>query len=104
MPRKSQKQQVEEAAAAKAAEKAERVRKAQGDTFKFVKEPEAKLPPQAQGIVNLVKAAGKKGITRKDLVEAMEGVIETRQPLGRILTYYQKRLTEIGAVEMTKAE
>lgn len=63
--------------------------------------PSKKLPPQAQTIVNAVEAAGKKGIGRKDLNAALEGVLQTRQPVGRIVTYYQKLLQEVGAVTIT---
>lgn len=75
--------------------------KAEKDTFKYVKESESKLPPQAQGIVNILKAAGKKGLSRTDLIGAMDGTITTKQPMSRILTYYQKRLEETGAVTVT---
>jgi hypothetical protein len=53
-----------------------------------------KLAPQAQAIANIVKAAGPAGLTRKDLVAQMDGVVTTRQPQGRILSYYQKTLTD----------
>jgi hypothetical protein len=60
-----------------------------------------KIAPQAQQIVNLVIAAGKKGVTRKDLVASMDGVVVTRQPQGRILSYYQKLITENAMVTIT---
>lgn len=74
----------------------------ENDVFKAVDpQPtgtEAKIAPQAQAIVNLVIAAGTDGITRKALVESMQGVVQTRQPESRILSYYQKTLTEKGFV------
>ena len=76
---------------------------AAGDKFTFAGEPTSKLAPQAQGIVNIIKEAGKKGCSRAELVAAMEGVITTRQPMQRILAYYQKQLIEVGAVTFTKA-
>lgn len=94
------KEDKEKAAAAREARKA----KAEKDTFVYVNEPESKLPPQAQGIVNILKEKGKKGLSRKDLIDAMTGTIETRQPVGRILTYYQKRLVECGAVKIETKE
>lgn len=60
-----------------------------------------KLPPQAQGIVNILIANGP--TKRAELTKAMEGIIVTRQPMGRILTYYQKRLEQDGFVTITKA-
>jgi len=94
------KDKKEQAAAAREAKE----RKAGADVFTYKGEPESKIAPQAQGIVSLIKEAGKKGIARKNLVDAMKGKIETRQPESRILTYYQKLLVEVGAVEITKAE
>lgn len=94
-------------AAAKA--RAAREARASNDVFKFVKQPgegDKKLPKQAQGIVNILEAAseeGRDGMSRTDLCEAMTQVIETRQPIGRILTYYQKPLVEGGYVEIVKA-
>ena len=76
-----------------------------GDRFKYVGkivEGAKKLAPQAQGIVNLIQAAGKGGITRADLLTGMEGVITTRQPLGRILSYYQEEIAEKGYVTHEK--
>jgi len=69
--------------------------------FKFTgTEPTMKLAPQAQGIVNIIKEA--KQITRADLVTAMDGVITTRQPMGRILSYYQKTIVDCGSVEIVE--
>jgi hypothetical protein len=86
----------EGAAAAREAREAARSK----DVFVYVKESEKKLAPQAAGIVNILKEAGKRGLTRVDLVTAMKGVITTRQPEGRILSYYQKSLVDCGAVEI----
>lgn len=69
------------------------------DTFKFVKgvaEGE-KLAPQARVIVNML-ADHKNGLTREDLAKALEGKLQTRQPIGRIVTYYQKTLVERGYI------
>ncbi len=68
------------------------------DTFFFKKavaEGE-KLAPQARVIVNVLSTSGEKGMSRDDLVSALKGKLVTRQPEGRILTYYQKTLVERG--------
>lgn len=80
-------------------------RTANGDVFKFKESPEGakKLAPQAQGIVDTIKAAGDKGVTRKKLCEALTSVITTRQPIERILTYYQKPLLNEGWITVDKA-
>ena len=106
MPRGSKKKTEEPEESKKPdASEAREARKAKkdADTFTYVGEPEKNLPPQAAAILNIVKEAGKKGISRKDLVAAMEGVVTTRQPLSRILTYYQKRLVEEECVELTES-
>ncbi len=59
-----------------------------------------KLAPQAQGIVNLIEAAGPDGLVRSALTEKMKGVIVTRQPESRILSYYQKQIVEVGCVKI----
>lgn len=89
-----------------AAEKAKeaKVKKSESQVFKSTgNEPSKKLAPQAQGIVNILKEAGKDGLTRLQLVEAMKGVITTKQPESRILSYYQKTLVESGAVTIEDA-
>lgn len=90
------------AAPAVGAMAAERARVAQGDRFTFVADL-AKGAPQAKGIVNILKAAGPKGMTRTELTAAMKGVITTRQPEGRILSYYQKDLMAAGAITIIQA-
>lgn len=82
--------------------KAQRELAASKDVFVY-KADLTKGAPQAKGIVNILKAAGKP-MTRADLVAKMNGVITTRQPLGRILSYYQKDLVAAGAITMSKAE
>lgn len=73
------------------------------DTFEAVADQpsDKKLPPQAQAIVNILIASGP--TKRSDLTKSMEAVVTTRQPMGRILTYYQKRLEQEGYVTITKA-
>lgn len=57
-----------------------------------------KLAPQLQAIANTLEAVGEQGCTRKELVELLSkpGVLTTRQPVGRILSYYQKDLVNFG--------
>jgi hypothetical protein len=64
-------------------------------------EPTKKLPPQAQVIVNAIEAAGDSGIRREELVKNLTGVLQTRQPVGRIVSYYQKLIVEVGAVTVS---
>ena len=63
---------------------------------------ETKLAPQAQTILNAIEAAGKGGIKRPDLVKNLKGVLVTKQPEGRILSYYTKDLLATGCVTLTK--
>ncbi len=75
------------------------------DTFKFVK-PVAegeKLAPQARVIVNVL-SEHKAGITREDLSKALDGKLTTRQPIGRIVTYYQKLLVERGYITIDSVQ
>ena len=60
--------------------------------------PTTKLAPQAMVILNGIEAAGEKGIRRKDLISNITGILVTRQPVGRIVSYYQKELVASGAV------
>jgi hypothetical protein len=75
------------------------------DTFKFVK-PVAegeKLAPQARVIINVL-SEHKAGLTREDLSKALDGKLQTRQPIGRIVTYYQKTLVERGYISIDAVE
>lgn len=84
-----------------------REREAKKDMFTYlgkVLDGAKKLPPQAQAIVNILQAAGDKGLTRQALTEEMNGVVVSRQSLGRILSYYQKQLVDEGYVTFRKSE
>jgi hypothetical protein len=83
------------------------------DRFIFVGDPTKKVAPQAQVIINVIKAADmdgdklrdaakRKGLSRAELVENLKGVLVTKQPEGRILSYYQKLLVEVGSVKLEK--
>ena len=71
-------------------------------TFEFVSDPkeDIKLAPQAKLIVEEVKKAGK--ITRVDLCKALGANpnFKTRQPIERIVTYYQKDLEKAGVLKV----
>lgn len=75
------------------------------DTFRFLKPvgEGAKLAPQARVIVNVLSEF-KDGVTREDLNKALEGKLQTRQPIGRIVTYYQKLLVESGYISIDAVE
>lgn len=91
---------------AMAAARAARDTASQDDKFHYlgkVVEGSKKLAPQAQVIVNAIQAAGKAGISRKDLIANLDGVLTTKQPIGRIVSYYQKSLVDTGHVELRNA-
>lgn len=91
-----------DAAGDKAAKRAAKEATAANDRFVFVKAPE-KGAPQMKAIVTILEAAGTAGLTRAELVKKMEGVVTTRQPLGRILSYYVPEMKEHGYISMTAA-
>ena len=84
-----------------AAEKAPVVPK-KPDLFTFVKQvgKDEKLAPQARVIVNTIETI--KTADREALVKALDGKLQTRQPIGRILSYYQKSLVEAGYLTITE--
>jgi len=59
--------------------------------------PENKLPPQARIIVEQI-ASVKDGFERGQLIARLKPLITTKQPVERILGYYQKRLIEEGYI------
>jgi hypothetical protein len=73
------------------------------DIFTFVKQvgKDEKLAPQARVIVNVLESAGKP-LDREAFVDSLKGKVQTRQPEGRILTYYQKLLVERGYLTITE--
>lgn len=62
-----------------------------------------RVAPQLQAIANALEAAGEAGTTRKDLIAVLEasGTLKTRQPTGRIVSYYQKDLVNFGLATRT---
>lgn len=86
-----------------AAARAAKTENAGKDVFVFLSHKpndENKVAPQVTVILNVMEKAGKAGITRKDLVAGLEGVIATRQPISRIVSFYQKSLVERGLAEI----
>lgn len=63
--------------------------------YQFTAEPTVKLPKQASQILGLVR---NKPMMRKELIEAMSEVIKTKQPIEKILVYYQKTLIIDGCL------
>lgn len=71
-----------------------------------------KVPPQVQVIVKTLKGFGiGKPVDREDLVKKLEENankpegLQTRQPVSRIVSYYQSRMPEdLVKVETIKAE
>ena len=64
----------------------------------------AKNAPQEQIICNLLEASGPKGLSRKDLCDKLPAAgLVTKQPVGRIVSYYQKPLVTKGCITITKA-
>ena len=82
-------------------------------SYKFLKHPGEgeKLPPQAVTILKELEAFGKdKIVSRDDLVAALDveadgkpNKLNARQPVDRVIAFYQKRLAEEGFLEIHKA-
>lgn len=92
------------------AQAAARASAAKGDIFRrtlgkdkkpVVLEAGKRIAPQANVIVQAIEAAGE--ITRENLEKACTGVLVTRQPIGRIISYYQKDLQALGLITVTRA-
>lgn len=63
-----------------------------------------KLPKQAKVLYDVLAEAGKKGLNRDAFAKACEGKLETRQPVSRIIGYYQAKLETMGAISIEKIE
>lgn len=81
-------------------------------SYKFKRHPEGdeKLPPQAATILKELEAFGEdKVVSRDDLVAKLEegegdtNKLNARQPVERVIAFYQKRLESDGFVEIHKA-
>ena len=86
------------------APKATRAQRSENDIFKYVRDPEpdAKFPPQMRIILEHIKDSQQ--ISRSDLSKALEAdeKFVTRQPVARIVTFYQNRMVENGIVSIEK--
>ena len=69
--------------------------------------PSKKIAPQATIIVNVIEAMPDNRCSRAELVTALgdgvTGALKTRQPVGRIVSYYQKEIQEVGCVSLEKS-
>lgn len=68
--------------------------------FKKMAEEDS-LPKQALGILKVIKSKG--STTVADLVKALEGKIETSQPVRAIWSFYRKTLIDGKYIEVAKA-
>ena len=55
-----------------------------------------KLTPQARQMVDLIVGAGEGGIEKGELVKQLTPIVKTRQPVERIVAFYQQTLGEKG--------
>lgn len=73
--------------------------------YTFVKDPleGQKFAPQAVLIIKHVQNAGADGISKDDLVKALaaDENFKTRQPVERIIGYYQKDLVNAGILSQS---
>ena len=68
-----------------------------------------KMPPQLKTILATLKELGPDAVSKEKLVEALskptdtaENQLNARQPVERVVGFYQKRMVDAGHVEMTK--
>lgn len=66
--------------------------------FTFVKDLKAGLAGQQLAILELIKAAGEKGISREDLIVKMTETITTKMKHSLLLSFYQKPLVDNGNI------
>lgn len=59
-----------------------------------------KLPKQAKIILDLLKSAGTKGFDRDAIAPALRGILKTKQPVDRIVSYYRSALVGGGYVKV----
>lgn len=75
--------------------------------YTFVKEPAEgqKFAPQAMLIIKHVQNAGANGISKGDLGKALlaDEAFKTKQPVERIIGYYQKDLVNAGILSQGSA-
>jgi hypothetical protein len=93
--------------AGEAAPKAPKAPRVSNITYTFVKEPAEgqKFAPQAMLIIKHVQNAGANGISKGDLGKALlaDEAFKTKQPVERIIGYYQKDLVNAGVLAQSSA-
>ena len=75
--------------------KAQRTRKS-STVYRFNRDPieGEKISPQAEVILSTIKGAGADGITRGELIEQLSELLTTKQPVARVLAFYQPKMVE----------
>lgn len=71
--------------------------------FNALKDADDSLVPQAAEIVKIISESGGQ-IQKKDLVTALGTRIQSKQPAGRILSFYKGALIKGGFISVTKSE
>jgi hypothetical protein len=67
------------------------------------KDENAKMPKQCQQILEILGKAKDKTLNRSVLLEEMKKIVETRQPIERILGFYQSRLVNGNYIRISVA-
>jgi hypothetical protein len=67
------------------------------------KDENAKMPKQCQQILEILGKANNKTLSRSVLLEEMKKIVETRQPIERILGFYQSRLVNGNYIRISAA-
>lgn len=97
-----------EAAAKTPAVKAPKEKKAAKITvIRFLRDPseKEKVGGQAGLILQKVKDCGEAGINRRALINGLdEKTLATRQPVERVVSFYQKKLMDMGIISVTKED
>jgi len=78
----------------------------ENDLFKFkrsVKKDEV-VPEQAQVILGVIHDSAGGQITRGDLIKALDGKLETKQDIARVVSFYRGPLVSEGFITIVKAE
>lgn len=71
--------------------------------FTAIKDADETLVPQAAQIVKILREAGAP-VAKKELVEQIKSKVpNSKQPPGRILSFYKARLVKEGYVDVQKA-
>ena len=90
----------------KDAKKKEAAKTVKKTTFKVARKltEDDKLPKQMKVLYDVLAGAGKGGLSKEDWVKELKGKIETRQPIERIIGYYQSRMESAGMIVIEKTE